>query len=273
MKHYAVPYDGWNLDSYFDLIVGLNAGCSGLQTSYNLAGYDWARSVCTLAVNGFLGDTLTGSPLRRVTMMDTNGIRESMLRGPRQMVAEVFPEETDTVNERVTSLWESYRALSPEHALLILKLCIANSTWISMSFDLCGWLTPVCYPFFYRPLMQMLLMLPASELRGQPAYLRWIARMEKARGVEVTRADALKERVANRYYRWRCNRPVTDVVVWSEVLARTDPALATRNAGVMEELDRLTRDSWQAVRTDPNAPFPLLAITIPLAAAFQRAGG
>jgi hypothetical protein len=274
MAHHAVPYDDWSLDRYFDFIVGLNAGSSGLQTSYNIVGYDWARKVCTLAVNGFLGDTLTGSPLRRVAVMDTAGIQESMLRGPRQLVAGVFPEETAAVNDRVTSLWHECRDLPPVHALLLLKLRIANATWISMSWDLCEWMTPVCYPFYHRPLMRLLLALPAEELRGQPAYNRWLARIQKERGAETTRADEWREQIASRYYRRRLRRPVVSALVWSDVLARTDPALATRYAGAMDELDHLTRDSWQqALRAGANAPFPLLAITLPLAAAFHQARG
>jgi hypothetical protein len=272
MQHYSVPYRDWNLETYFDMIVGLNAGCSGLQTSYNIVAYDWARRVCNLAANGFLGDNLSGAHLRHHTRLNLEGFTYSMLHEMRQAAADAFPEELNAIRDRIASLFQEYRALPPAQALLILKLRFRKATWISVTMDLCDWMTPVSFPFFYRPLMQMLFQLPLEEQWAQGAYRRWLARLQHAHRADVSTVDALRERVEDRYHRWRTGRPPDGILFWPEIVARTDPAVATRYTGVMDELDRLTRDSWrERDERNPRGLFPLFVFTIPMAAALSGA--
>jgi hypothetical protein len=272
MRHYAVPYRDWHVGTYFDLIVGLHAGASGLQTSYNIVAYDWARRVCTRAVNGFLGDNLAGAHLNQRTSLSVEGFQYSMLHEMRPEAAAAFPEELEAIRDRVAGLFRQYRTLTPAQALLILKLRFRKATWISMTMDLCGWMTPVSFPFFHRPVMQMLFQLPVEEQWGQRAYRRWVARLEQARGADPTAVDRLRERMEDRYSRWRTGRPPQEVLFWPEILARTDPTLVRRHAGVMDELDRLTQESWRARdERHPRGLFPLFLFTVPMAAALSGA--
>jgi hypothetical protein len=272
MKHYTVPYGHWNLDTYFAMIVGLNAGCSGLQTNYNIVGYDWARRVCRLAVNGFMSGGSSGPRRHQAPPFDLERARHALLAAQWPAVAAVFPEEAKAVDDRMVSLVERYRDLTPTQTFMLLKMTF-RQTWISSTFDLCGWMTPLAHPFFYRPLMQWAFHLPSEELAETRAYLRWIAHEQQAQGAEVTEADRRWDRLRARYYHWRHPRPTFIHVFWPEVVARTDPALVTRHAGVMEELDRLTRDSWrEAVQAKRNIPpAPIFVMTTAVAAAFRLA--
>jgi hypothetical protein len=264
MTHYNVPYDAWNFDTYAELIVGLNGGCSGLQTSYNVAGFDWASKLCHRSVTGFLGDALTGGHLGRDDKIDAARVEATLLVGPRRLVGEAFPVEAEAVKERVAAVFAAYRALTPAQALLIMDLRFRQATWISMTFDLCGWAAPVSHPFFYRPLMQTLFQAPVGELMGQHFYVRWLADEERKQGTEVTRVDMLWESVMSRYYRLRNGRGPVEVVCWPEVIKRTPGLTERRHMGVMEELDRLTQPSLREAtqETADILPFGLISASI-----------
>jgi hypothetical protein len=273
MKHHTVPYGSWNLDTYSDMIVGLNAGYSGLQTTYNIVGYDWARKVCKLTVNGFLSGATSGPRRRSKPQFDLESARDALLMRPSPLVAEVFPDEAKALDDWMEGQLVRYRGLTPAQSFMILKMS-TRQTWLSSTFDLCAWMTPVSHPFFYRPLLQWAFRLPTEELEENRAYLRWITQEQSAQGADITEADKRWDRITDRYNRWRHRRASFIHVFWPNVLARTDPSLVTRHAGVMEELDRLTRESWrdalQATRNS-SAPAQIFVLSTAISAAFRMA--
>jgi hypothetical protein len=272
MKHSTVPYDEWSFDTYADLIVGLNAGCSGLQTAHNIVGFDFASKTHSRAVVGF-ADVLTGVHLRRNPRMDADGARSLLLVGRGRAVARAMPEETETINEHVARVFAQYSTLTPVQALVLMDLRFRQATWVSTMFDLCAWMLPLSYPFFYRPLMQALFQLPTEDVLGQRFYLRWLAGAEREHGVVPTRVDNLWERIVSRHYQWRNGRKPVARLFLPDVAVRTDPKISTRYAGVMQELDQLTVDSWRESVTDRKNTIPLFTIAAPIAAAFHRSAG
>ena len=135
-------YEDWTLDTYSPIIVGLHAGCSGLQTANNLSGFDGARELATLAAVGFLGNALTGAHSGPRPDPDDAYALRILLPNHKDPVlnGDVFEPERDAIIEHVLSRFHdlSHEAGSTRQALMILDLEWRQARWISMMFDLCN---------------------------------------------------------------------------------------------------------------------------------------
>ena len=77
----AVPYQDWTLETYRDEIVGLHAGCAGLQTAHNIVAFDWVSDKANLAAVGYLGDVFKGKFLAKVDGdYDESDVLQSLLK-------------------------------------------------------------------------------------------------------------------------------------------------------------------------------------------------
>jgi hypothetical protein len=108
MSFRPVPYDGWNLDSFNDTIIGVHGGCSGLQTAHNIVGYDFAQSKgVDVAVVGFLGDALTGGHHGPSGEPDIKRVLKVLLsQNAAPHAAREYPEERDYICEHIISQYK-----------------------------------------------------------------------------------------------------------------------------------------------------------------------
>ena len=284
LESHAIPYDDWTLDTYSPVIVGLHAGCSGLQTANNLRGFDWASGMANVAAVGFLGDALTGGHSGPGADPSEAYALKIILPSHRDpLLNEMFGAEKEAIFDHVLGRFRSLsRDMgSPRQALMRLDLEWRQARWISMMFDLCDWFLPTAYPFFQRRLIASCLQAPAKALAGQHDYDRALAARlaERPRGgydpasslqrlwlrARAGMAGALRgKRVVGR---WDC----------ATVMDRTDFSF-DRYACGHERLDALTRRSWEDWRNQPdqrytNIPLALTSATIAAAISRSRANG
>ncbi len=276
LESHALPYEDWTLDTYSPIIVGLHAGCSGLQTANNLSGFDGARKLATLAAVGFLGDALTGAHSGpRADPDDAYALRILLPNHKDPVLNELFEPERDAIFEHVLSKFHdlSREAGSTRQALMILDLEWRQARWISMMFDLCDWFIPTTYPFFQRRLFASCLQASAEALAGQRDYDRALADRLAERGrraydpesrfdefwIQVRAGVAARLRGKRIVGRWDC----------PAVMDRTDFRFEDYESG-HARLDALTRRSWEEWRSRPESRhtnIPLALTSAPIAAA------
>lgn len=272
LKSSAVPYDDWRIDSYHEEIVGLHAGCSGLQTAHNIVAFDWAQDADVAAV-GFLGDALTGAHLGPSADPDEGQALKVLLPNlDDPLLSDSFPEEKAAVKEFVLS---RFRELSQDvggrRALMLLDLEWRQARWISMMFDLCEWFVPVAYPFFQRDLIASSLQADQKALRNQQAYDKALRHGLSRRNLSLS----MHSLYSPRREAWlralmRRKRP-TSRVDWASVVRRTGALPRDYFCG-HDKLDAVTARSWQNASSGPAAKIPIACATAAIAAALKRFG-
>ncbi len=272
----TVPYEEWTLNTYRPQVIGLHAGCSGLQTGHNILGVDWVKEKASLAVVGFLGDALTGAhsgPTGHPDRKYALGILLPSHRDP--LLGEVYAEESEYIKSHVIGRFnELAEDIGPTGALMILDLQWRQARSISMMFDLCDWFLPVSCPFMHRQLIASALTASTEALAGQHAYdLALAARLQRRghrpftpepRGERIwTELRAgLTARLRGRHIVGRCD--------WHAAMQRTEFDANEYTSGD-DRLDSITRESWsQWEKFHGPTNVPVAFASAPIAAA---AGG
>jgi len=274
LKHHVVPYESWGFQTYSDVIVGLGGGSQGLQISNNLVGYDWARGRFDVAVVGYMGDPTMGSHLGHVPDTPDKLFFDLLIgrQHPRDCdLRKVFTAEIEAMRELIHERIRELRGLPRHQVHRILDFTIRQSTWISGMFSICAWYLPLSYPFFHRPLLSGMFQADFGLLAGQTLYDRWLAYKQQQLGIRYEKTRWPERLLSLRSRLTKGMWPPTRVY-WPDVYARSRGWLDAHADCGIDYLDRITRQSMQAMKPDSNADDPVLCMTIPLQRVFARWG-
>jgi hypothetical protein len=108
-------------------------------------------------------------------------------------------------------------------------------------------------------------------LAGQGLYDRWLAYKQQKVGIRYAKT-ALPERLLSLRSRLTKGMWPPTRVYWPEVLGRSRAWLDAQSPCGIDYVDRITRESMQAMKPDSNADDPVLCMTIPLQQVFRRWG-
>ncbi len=275
-----LPYQDWTLQTYADEIVGLHAGCSGLQTAHNIVAFDHASHVADRASIGFLGDVFRGKRLDKLgSPDDVNLVRSLFLRerGDNRDYVGLYEKEWAAIKEFVEGLYVDLKRDHGSHlAYVLLKVQWMQSGWLSNTFDLCDWFLPVSYPFMQRELL-------ASWLQSD------LASPQTRRVFDVALSQALAERGLCDDFRgtlptrlWNRSRNMVNAVprgrntigncYWRSVIKRSQRDMKLAECG-NARLDEISRRSWQNAQSRKTwLDFPVVYMSAPIAAACVRWG-
>ncbi len=273
LKHHAVPYESWSLQTYADVIVGLNGGTQGLQIANNLIGYDWARKYFDLAVVGYMGDA-PGSHLGHVAEIPDRLFFDLLIgrQKPRDCdLSVIFASEIPAMRGIILDRIRELRDLPRYQINRILDITIRQATWISGMFSACAWYMPLSSPLFFRPLLAGLFQADFELLAGQALYDRWAEFKLRQLGIRFQKTQWPEKIMSLRTRITKGMWPPTRVY-WPEVYARSRDWLVKLPDSGIDYLDRITRESMQSMRPDSNADDPVLCMTIPVQQVFTRWG-
>jgi hypothetical protein len=175
ITHIPIPYGRWKLGSEARLIAALSRGGAGLQVEHNTIGFKRAARHFSRVAVGFLGDALTGAHL-------PNGIRTEidMILPFKRMLDEkvrmLFRDEFHEIEAEIKEIKRNLSGLTDIQKMFFLDLTIRQATWISTTFDQCGWHVAISYPFYHRELMKFCCALSWNDLKGQRLYKEWVRR-------------------------------------------------------------------------------------------------
>lgn len=174
MPHKRIPYRAWSFRDWQPFIGQIGGGASGLQTAHTVYGHSRAGGGAATWTSGYLGDALTGAHLPRGGQ-DALAPVLPVLDYWTESFGDLYGEPLAEARSDMEATLHGWRSLPAHQQAMLLDLTIRQATWISSTFELCEWHTPLCYPFFSRRLMQLMLSQPEEALRGQALYDRWRA--------------------------------------------------------------------------------------------------
>lgn len=271
-----VPSDTWFFGSYQRPIIGLNAGCTGLEAANNAVAFDFCRSDTDLATVGFLGDALTGGHFGAGDRVDLPAAADLILSNGRPIdidVDKIFPESAPDVRGKIEHLYNSETDLLPHQKLIYLDLTIRQATWISTMLDICEWFVEISTPFFYRPLMTYLCSLQASDLDGQRLYDEWLSGKAEEIGFrEPSRPNVIVRKFRNRLDRLRYGRKAVHRWYWPEISARSEPWISRHAESGHRKLDQITATSLRFSQQNQINYLPTFTQSIPLGLSVPKSG-
>lgn len=179
LPHHPIPYDDWDFGTYAQMIVGMNGGMSGLQTSHMIAGCSFLKNKFDTAIVGFLGDAVTGAHLgHRNTLNSCRALlpepiaTRSITTDP--ILNKHYKGEVEKLLATVAEAYNRRSEMQPFQRTLLLDWTIRQASRISPTFDLLELYCEISYPFYYRPLLKFMFNLPFEWLRAQKLYRRWL---------------------------------------------------------------------------------------------------
>lgn len=253
LEFMAVPYQDWTLETYRDEIVTLNAGGSGLQTAFNLVGFDWVSGKADLASIGYLGDAFRSSLFGVLE----NGSDESAvlrvmaLRLNDPILKDVFTKEQQTISEFIR---DSFRDLSRDvgqhRALAMQRLRWHQARWLSMTFDLCDWYVPISYPLMQRDLIAAWLQADLDDPKGREQFTLALSEALADRGFNPNPRGSIPERVRNKLLaKLNVGAHVVHLCDWQAVIERSRFRPEDIACG-HDRLSEFTRRSWEALQAE-----------------------
>ncbi|MEM7123891.1 MAG: hypothetical protein AAF563_21630 [Pseudomonadota bacterium] len=276
-----LPYQDWTLLTYADEIVGLHAGCSGLQTAHNIVAFDQASHVADRASIGFLGDVFRGKRLDKLgSPDDVNLVRSLFLRerGDNRDYLSLYEKEWAMIKEHVEGLYVDLKRDHGSHrAYVLLKVQWMQSGWLSNTFDLCDWFLPVSYPFMQRDLLASWLQSDLASPQTRRVFDVALAQALAERGMcddfRGTMPNRLWNRSRNMAYSVPRGRNTIGNCYWRSVIKRSQRDMKLADCG-NERLNEVSRRSWQNAQSRKNwVDFPVVYMSAPIAAARARWGG
>jgi hypothetical protein len=117
-------YEEWTLETYAEQIIGLHAGCTGLQTSHAIVGYDWAQKakIADTAIVGLLGNTLTGDFLgleNDLELREEQVLNTLVGNKNNELIEKYFREEIGFICDEILNRWKNLKKeISPVQSLL-----------------------------------------------------------------------------------------------------------------------------------------------------------
>ena len=299
MEFLPVPYEDWNLETYRDLIVGLNAGSSGLQTAHNVIAFDWLSDKANLASIGFIGDVYRGKILDKLDKgpHETTAPPILMRKSEDPILSEVFADEKKLVGEFAMDRFSDWsRDVGPHRSLSMMKLEWQQGREFSMLFDLCDWFVPSSYPLMHRQLLASWLQADLADVRCRQVFKLALGQSLAERGFNTDYRDGFGGRlwvrslaataalVRGKRTALRCDwqavikrskTPFTQVTcrhrrlsdltnrAWQRYLAgedRSPIAIAYRSGAMVAAHERfLTQDSGPSASVDPVTELPRYA--------------
>ena len=175
MRHFPLPYGDWKMGSEARTIAALSGGNAGLQVEHNSIGFKRAAKHFRRVAVGFLGGTLTGANLPKNGRTEYDVIL-NFKRLLREEVKAIFRDELHEIESEIASEKDALSGLSNTQKNLLLDWTIRQATWISTTFDQCGWYLPICFPFYNRELMKFCFGLGREHLENQRLYRSWVTR-------------------------------------------------------------------------------------------------
>lgn len=244
---------------YWDPIVTLGGGQSGLQASQHVAGARTASAFANCSFSGFLGDALTGHinddasddlAIRRLGHADTSTVR---------MLSELAPSAMTETKATFLEAFEPWRHLPRLRARLLANLHLRQSNYISGTFDMMHQEIEVATPFYYRPLLNYMLTRQDSDLREQSLYKRALELMGYINPDAGTSSLDRRARVVD------ARRGSYLTVDWNAVLKRNAAVLARTVAAIKHPLLK----AMAAVSDERRNPLPRSLFVLPIAASCQ----
>ncbi len=276
-----VPYKDWTLQTYADEVVGLHAGCSGLQTAHNIVAFDHASKFADRASIGFLGDVFRGKRLENLGGPNDVRVVLSLLlreRGDNRAYLKLYEKEWATIKEYVEDLYVDLKRDHGSHrAYVLLKVQWMQSRWLSNTFDLCDWFLPVSYPFMQRQLMASWLQSDLASPKTRRVFDTALSQALAKRGL----CDDFRGTVPNRLWNRSRNmafsiprgRQAIGNCYWRSVIKRSRLDMELAECGNARLLE-VSRRSWENAQSRKDwVDFPVVYMSAPIAASCARWGG
>lgn len=263
-----IPYDNWTLNDYFDLVVKLNRGCSGLETIHNLVAFKLSSIHTDAAYVGYLGDALTGKHHKKNGDADLSQIFKIILINQNEpLISKYFKDEKNYIVQYLRDQWNRYSSeLSPTAALMLFDLKFRQGRWISQNFDLCAWYIDLSYPFLDRKLIAASMGMKKKQLEKQSFYKKAI----KLRESEMGRIKLVSKNLAILRASIKAvmkGHPPVYRLYWPDVIKRSNLSKFNIECGY-NDLDMLTRDSISNWDKKKGNKQPFFFFSAPIAASF-----
>lgn len=249
------------LTEYWDPVVTLGSGQSGLQVSQHVAGARAARLHASCAFSGFLGDAITGhnekhAPLDGTVIRKLGHVDAATCAALETMA----PEYMSAVRHMLEETLLQWRDLPGARAQTVANLHLRQPSYIGGTFDLMHQEIDIATPFFHRELMRYLLTRSHSDIADQSLYQRTLTSLGR---IAADSGNSPLDRHA-RFVDRRRGRYLT--VDWAAVLRRNSPTFDPMIEAIEDPL-------LKAVAMLPDArgkPLPRWLFVLPIAVTLQQ---
>jgi len=257
LRHRLLPPLRLHLEHYVEPIISIGGGSSGLQSAQHVAGARAARSHCTVALHGYLGDVLSGknSPMEVARQWDAVWNRHAawLTRGS-SVLTSAFPDELAAIGKALQHELEQYLDLPPGRPFTVTNLTHRQASLVWGTVGLMHQETEIATPFFSRPLIHYLLTRKADDLAGARLYRGMLSFLgytdqRDAQGWVGTLAQRISRRQGSYL-----------TVNWPAVIRRSRPWL--RDQLESHRGERIGRLAYESL--DSNGPLPVALFALPI---------